>query len=605
MPVVEGSMVEAAMRLLNRVLVVILGGRLLGARASRPRETRAGQTPALPGPAAVCEHVWFGRLLRQSTRPVQHLRQQPGQAIVMVALSMVFIAGFLALTLDAGYAYSQRRKMQNAADAAAQAAARLLALNSACYGTPCPPYSDGDITDAITSYVSQNQGSVDFTNDPPVYVDSSGHLLTAVGTGTIPSAAAGTVITTTSTFPSFFAAVLSHTNLSVQGRSSALLAVSQMQSVTRPRDLVPLVVPLQDFLANQTAEWNLWGPQYGQGYNLPANYKALVNLNLGSGPGYTPGVSCPNVNACLEQWSQFGFDGTVGNDNIIPIVNGDRSLITDELIVYCQSQLRSDAGGSYGLFKMGIFNSFDPASGNVHISGFAQFKVYCSTIGNSMSGRFESYIAPGSRIVEGGDVSVPGPRVVVFVDPFSGLPGGPLLTATATPPGGAPTATRTATPTTTSTSVPTGTPISTSTPTATPVSGTPTATPSGPTATPTITNTPGPTATATPRAYTVVWWGDAQYSTVSRGATNFACAAGNATAGPINWTSHSPTSLYFVIWPADQPAPTSSEVTHLVDSGESFGQFLPSAGTYTVYAYDAGTNSNKNATISAFTVTCR
>src|SRR3990172_5375082 len=99
------------------------------------------------------------RIRPQFRTLVEHFRQERGQAIVMVAMSMVFIAGFLALTLDAGYAYAQRRKIQNAADAAAQAAARILALNSACYGTPCPPYSDSNVQNAIAYSLGQYQGS--------------------------------------------------------------------------------------------------------------------------------------------------------------------------------------------------------------------------------------------------------------------------------------------------------------------------------------------------------------------------------------------------------------------------------------------------------------
>lgn len=51
-----------------------------------------------------------------------------GQALVIVALAMVVLIGFLALAIDAGNAYAQRRRMQNAADAGALAGARALAL---------------------------------------------------------------------------------------------------------------------------------------------------------------------------------------------------------------------------------------------------------------------------------------------------------------------------------------------------------------------------------------------------------------------------------------------------------------------------------------------
>ncbi len=51
-----------------------------------------------------------------------------GQTLAIVALLLVVLIGFLAVTIDVGNLYAQRRFMQNAADAAALAGARALAL---------------------------------------------------------------------------------------------------------------------------------------------------------------------------------------------------------------------------------------------------------------------------------------------------------------------------------------------------------------------------------------------------------------------------------------------------------------------------------------------
>ncbi|MDI7277236.1 MAG: Tad domain-containing protein [Anaerolineae bacterium] len=56
-------------------------------------------------------------------------RHQRGQTLVFVALILVVLVGFLALSIDLGNVYAQRRFMQNAADAAALAGARALALD--------------------------------------------------------------------------------------------------------------------------------------------------------------------------------------------------------------------------------------------------------------------------------------------------------------------------------------------------------------------------------------------------------------------------------------------------------------------------------------------
>jgi Flp pilus assembly protein TadG len=56
-------------------------------------------------------------------------RHEEGQVLIVVALAAVVLIAALALALDSGYGLTQRRVMQNAADAGALAAARLLASN--------------------------------------------------------------------------------------------------------------------------------------------------------------------------------------------------------------------------------------------------------------------------------------------------------------------------------------------------------------------------------------------------------------------------------------------------------------------------------------------
>lgn len=56
-------------------------------------------------------------------------RQDQGQALVVIALACAVLMASLALAVDWGYGLTQRRAMQNAADAAALASARLLAAN--------------------------------------------------------------------------------------------------------------------------------------------------------------------------------------------------------------------------------------------------------------------------------------------------------------------------------------------------------------------------------------------------------------------------------------------------------------------------------------------
>lgn len=58
------------------------------------------------------------------------LKHEEGQAIIQATLSILVLIAFVALAVDAGNTYGQRRQMQNAADAGALAGARELCLGS-------------------------------------------------------------------------------------------------------------------------------------------------------------------------------------------------------------------------------------------------------------------------------------------------------------------------------------------------------------------------------------------------------------------------------------------------------------------------------------------
>lgn len=67
--------------------------------------------------------LWFHSLKGQTIK-----ESEQGATLIYVSLSMMAMLGFAGLALDGGYAYSQQNRMQVAADAAALAGARLVAL---------------------------------------------------------------------------------------------------------------------------------------------------------------------------------------------------------------------------------------------------------------------------------------------------------------------------------------------------------------------------------------------------------------------------------------------------------------------------------------------
>jgi len=59
---------------------------------------------------------------------IRAVHEREGQALIQVALALVALLAFLALAIDVGHFYGERRHMQNAADAGALAGARELCL---------------------------------------------------------------------------------------------------------------------------------------------------------------------------------------------------------------------------------------------------------------------------------------------------------------------------------------------------------------------------------------------------------------------------------------------------------------------------------------------
>ena len=63
---------------------------------------------------------------------------EKGASLIILALGLVALLAMLALAVDGGYAFSMRRRMQIAADAAALSGARVLAIALRPVRSPAP-----------------------------------------------------------------------------------------------------------------------------------------------------------------------------------------------------------------------------------------------------------------------------------------------------------------------------------------------------------------------------------------------------------------------------------------------------------------------------------
>ncbi|MGD1997028.1 MAG: pilus assembly protein TadG-related protein [Anaerolineae bacterium] len=133
------------------------------------------------------------------------LNTESGQAVVVVAAAIVVLLALAGLAIDGGTVYVNRRRMQNASDAAALAGTRLLAeaicgdgsVNDAAIAAAVLDYAvrngvDGD--DAMDAYYVTSEDNTVVQFDPPE----------PVGDGEIPDGAVGVVVTTAITRPTYF-----------------------------------------------------------------------------------------------------------------------------------------------------------------------------------------------------------------------------------------------------------------------------------------------------------------------------------------------------------------------------------------------------------------
>jgi Flp pilus assembly protein TadG len=178
--------------------------------------------------------------------------QRPrGQILVIVAVGMVVIVAAVGLVIDSGYAWGKQRQTQNAADAAAEAGAVVLAQRIA--GAQ-PLRSDADVAAAVARAGSENGvGTPD-----GFYTDLSGNLLDSagasvasrsdaavVGGGAIPPNTAGVQAVGTQTFPTFLARVLGVDQFTTAASATAVAGyLSEVCSAEDGCDVLPVAVPM-------------------------------------------------------------------------------------------------------------------------------------------------------------------------------------------------------------------------------------------------------------------------------------------------------------------------------------------------------------------------
>jgi hypothetical protein len=156
-------------------------------------------------------------------RYAHHSSSPRGQVVVIVAAGMVVIVAMVGLVIDGGFAWGQQRKAQNGADAAAEAAAVVIAQS-----LKGAQVTDGDVGCAVEQTAAANG----LENPTAIYTDWQGNFIVPQATvglcnsgGTIPLGAQGAKVQGDRQFDTFLARVIGFNEFTAGATATAVAGV--------------------------------------------------------------------------------------------------------------------------------------------------------------------------------------------------------------------------------------------------------------------------------------------------------------------------------------------------------------------------------------------
>lgn len=256
--------------------------------------------------------------------------RQPGQAIPVLALTLLLLLAFAGLAIDGALAFAWRRNVMNSADGAALIATRALIVDRGSVNGLA-------LINAVRTYLQAELG----VSDPDfelTYVNGAGQSMGPVGSGPAPANTRGITIVVRHTFDTYLMGMLGQPTLTVRVVSSARFGNGGMLIGDQLAPLGLLPEAAQFFrdnqsgalvdLSGQIAERNnqIIADFYNGMYPYLERYQdhpdwvepgafvekwqvRAVALRMGSttSPSPGPGASCPSTPAdTLKSWWCFG-----------------------------------------------------------------------------------------------------------------------------------------------------------------------------------------------------------------------------------------------------------------------------------------------------------
>jgi hypothetical protein len=246
---------------------------------------------------------------------------------------MVAVIAMVGLVIDGGFAWSERRALQNAADLASLAGARVVGLHG--QASPIPPAADAEVRAAVEEVLADNAGpaspcgaGVTTNCYAAEYVDAEGDGLgVTVGSGTFPPAAKGVRVAPTQEVETVFMGIVGIDEVTAATDATARAAYAS--AVGGPAgNLLPIAVTLDEELwndhfcpahlpASSCSEFELddeGGP--GGGHNgLPGQFNWMSWTGDGSTP-YARTMIGPPANSPVYQVPEDSYIVIAGNTGV-------------------------------------------------------------------------------------------------------------------------------------------------------------------------------------------------------------------------------------------------------------------------------------------------
>lgn len=214
-------------------------------------------------------------------------KRESGQLMVLAAMGMAVFMGFAALAVDLGYAYSERRTSQNAADAAALAG--IQKVRNADSTT-----TRNQIHTEILRVAGLNGGATVIGDQ---FVDQNGDVISSVSSYPLSDqfkSVYGIRVSTQKTFNTYFARAIGRATVTVSGLATAMSMEAKEETVTGLR---PIAVPAENYVVGTS--YDIWAKEDNTP-DGPGSY-GWVDLDAGGGSD-------------VNRWINYGFPSFPGEE---------------------------------------------------------------------------------------------------------------------------------------------------------------------------------------------------------------------------------------------------------------------------------------------------